>query len=373
MVFFTFLVLAFIVLLLLEYIDFSNGNDSFIFSKIIGKNSVSGDIDKFNVKLLNYLNKKNISYDYFRDTEKRYHFKIDINRKLYKNIKDIFEKYSKKLGFRLIQVETKRYRKHTFFLYKTLFGEKTIHLLLVNRLEKPAIIQGEREKVIEKVSEPKIAFIIDDIGNYNVGAYELKKLGIPVTASVLPDSPHGFEEAEWLKKYNLRSLIHLPMQPKKDINNHLEKSRVISLNSTDREIEDLIKRSKIIVPDADGINNHQGSLITSDAPVMTRVLKIIKSEGLFFVDSRTDFDTKGFKIAKQLNIKTAERDVFLDHTRTYEHSMFQIKRLMRIAKREGKAIAIGHPFETTFQAIKDSINLIKKEGIRIVYVRELLE
>lgn len=373
LVFFTFLILAFIVLLLLEYHDFRKGEDSFIFTKIIGKNRLTGDADKFNVKLLNYLNKKNISYDYFRDTEKRYHFKIDIERSEYGNVKGIFEKYSKGFGFRLIQVETKRYKRRTFFLYKTLFGDKTVHLLLVNRLESSALRRRDKKKVIKKISEPKIAFIIDDIGNYNIGAYELKKLGIPVTASVLPDSPHGFKEAEWIGKYNLKALIHLPMQPKKDLYNHVENGRVISLTSTDKEIEDLIRRAKTIVPNAEGLNNHQGSLITSDAAVMRRVLKIIKSEGLFFVDSRTDFDTKGFKLAKQLNIKTAERDVFLDHTRTYKHSMFQIKRLVQIAKKDGKAIAIGHPFESTFQAIKDSLNFIRSEGIRIVFVRELLE
>lgn len=373
--FFTFLVLAFFVLVLLEYLDFRKGENSFIFTKIIGKNRIAGNADKFNVRLLNYLNKKNISYDYFRDTEKRYHFKIDIEKSEYGSVKKIFENYSKRLGFRLIQVETKRYKKRTFFLYKTFFRDKTIHLLLVNRLEYSALRRQDREKeaVIKKVSEPKIAFIIDDIGNYNIGAYELKKLGIPITASVLPDSRHGFEEAKWIGKYNLKALIHLPMQPKKDLNNHVENGHAISLTSTDKNIEDLIRRAKTIVPNAEGINNHQGSLITSDEAVMKRVLKIIKSEGLYFVDSKTDFDSKGFKLAKKLNIKTAERNVFLDHTRTHEHSMFQIKRLVRIAKRDGKAIAIGHPFESTFQAIKDSLGFIRSEGVLIVFVNELLE
>lgn len=227
------------------------------------------------------------------------------------------------------------------------------------------------------VSKPKIAFIIDDIGNNDYGASELKKLDIPITASILPFSPYAFDEARQIYMYNIESLIHLPMQP---INSHTIDYTVdqfITRQSTEADIRTLLQKARRIIPYAKGANNHQGSLITSNQQKMTTVLKILKREGLFFIDSRTTPRTIAYKTAKAMNIKTAERDIFLEDIgngdTTYEYTLNQITRLIQKAKKNGKAIAIGHPYRTTFAGIRDSIDKINADGIEIVYVSSLLE
>ncbi|MCK5222504.1 MAG: divergent polysaccharide deacetylase family protein [Candidatus Aminicenantes bacterium] len=52
--------------------------------------------------------------------------------------------------------------------------------------------------------------------------------------------------------------------------------------------------------------------------------------------------------------------------------MFQIRRLVGIAKRTGKGIAIGHPFDTTLSAIADSLDFIRSSGVEIVFVNQLI-
>ena len=162
-------------------------------------------------------------------------------------------------------------------------------------------------------------------------------------------------------------------EPTNSNGRHYDPAKVITVNSTDEEIRTLIRRAKQIIPTADGVNNHEGSLVTANSDVMRRVLEIIKEEGLFFVDSRTIGRTVAYDTARQLNVKTAHKDVFLDHVPTYSHSLAQIRKLVDIALQKGKAIAIGHPFETTLRAIKDSKRYIKAKGVTIVYVKELLE
>jgi polysaccharide deacetylase 2 family uncharacterized protein YibQ len=110
---------------------------------------------------------------------------------------------------------------------------------------------------------------------------------------------------------------------------------------------------------------------------MATVLKILKKEGLFFIDSRTTPRTVAYQMAKSMNIKTAERDVFLEDIgngdTTYEYTLSQINRLIQKAKQNGKAIAIGHPYRTTFAGIRDSIDKIREAGIEIVFASALLE
>ena len=201
----------------------------------------------------------------------------------------------------------------------------------------------------------------------------LKKLNIPITASILPDTPFAVEEANEVKNYGLEAMIHLPMEPKNSNHYHSNRLKVIGLHSKVDEVDQIIKRAKQIIPNAKGINNHEGSLITSKREIMTEILQLIKKEGLFFIDSRTASDTVAYDIAKQLNIKTAYRDVFLDSFTSYIHSMEQIERLIKIAKQKGKAIAIGHPFDSTIRAIKDSIEIIRRNQIKIVFVSQIVE
>ena len=139
------------------------------------------------------------------------------------------------------------------------------------------------------------------------------------------------------------------------------------------DIITLIDNAGKIIPNAKGLNNHMGSLITSDKESIFKVLTIVKKRGLFFVDSRTTTTTIAGMISKSMEIKTAEKDIFIDHIKTYEHSMEQIDKLIKIALNKGEGIAIGHPNPTTFKAIKDSIDKIRAKGIKIVFVSSLVK
>jgi len=374
-VFFSLVLISFVIVLLLEFINYKDGKESFVFTGIFKKEKKISPFNKFNDDFLGFLDLEEISFDYFKDTSNRFHFKLDVKKPAFKSILKKIKKLSKKYSFKLVTVEVKREKGKTIYLYKTVFFGGTTHLLLINSVEQSSPAYTKKTRILTKsdLKNPKIAFIIDDIGVYNIGAYELKKLGIPITASVLPDSHHAIEEAKWLSKYNLNTLIHIPMQPKKDANNYPDPKKVITISSSLEEIRTLIRRARKIVPNANGINNHQGSLITSNKDMMINILRVIKEEGMYFVDSKTDFDSLAYKIARSMKVKTAVRDVFLDHVRTYEHSLFQIKRLVEIAKKTGKGIAIGHPFETTISAIYDSLDYIKSRGVKIVTINDLIE
>ncbi len=374
-IFVSLILISFLIVLLLEFINYKKGKESLIFTELLKREKTISPHLKFNYDFLDFLNAEDISFDYFKDTGNRYHFKLDIRNSKFKKILKDINVFSNKYNFSLTPIEVRRGEKKTTYLYKTDFSGNTTHFLLVNSIKdtSPSSIEKPKDLVGADPKHPRIAFIIDDIGAYNIGAYELKKLGIPITASVLPDSPHAMEEAKWLSKYNLKSLIHLPMQPKKDVNNYSDHQKVITMTSSLTEIGDLIKRARKIVPDANGINNHQGSLVTSDRNMMKKILSVIKNEGMYFIDSKTDFDSLAWETARDMSVKTAVRDVFLDHTRSYEHSMFQIRRLVEIAKKTGKGIAIGHPFDTTFSAIADSLKFIRSSGVEIVFVNQLIK
>ena len=385
-----FIAVAVVTIVLLEYIDFKKGEKSFIFTKIIPLEKKAAKVTQFNEQLIAVLNKNKIPYDYFLDDEKKFHFKLDIEQDRFAGLLAKVKIITDQLNGKVELTEIQGLANKSIMLYEIQLDGNVTHLLLITKLR--PVQPGEKEEKEEKVTryeekpevkpleklrlkpgtEAKIAFIIDDIGEYDIGPLELKRLKIPITASVLPDSRYVREVVPWLQEYGLNALIHLPMQPTNSKGKHYDPQKVITPDSTDEQIRELIQRAKQIVPIADGMNNHEGSLVTPNRPLMTRVLKIVKEEGLFFVDSRTIGGTVAYDVARELGIKAAYKDVFLDHTPTYSHSLAQIRKLVDIALQKGEAIAIGHPLESTLKAIKDSKNYIKAKGVKIVFVRELL-
>ncbi len=397
--FFTlFIAIALASVVLLEYIDYRKGKESFIFTRLIPLQPRGmTQAMQFNKDFSRILSKNNIPFNYFRDTKEQeiFRFKIEVKNSRFKGLLKQMNKVAATLKGSVKLLEVQGLLQKSIYVYTVNLNKKLTHKILITRLKKGLAVkekQPEPDAMAEKKEEkpekkpakpeageapfsgtPRIAIIIDDIGAYDIGAFELKKLNIPITASILPHSPHAYDESKWCREYGLQTMLHIPMQPMNGNGPSYGSSNTISIRSTDAEIRTLIRKAKQIAPSARGVNNHQGSRATANRELMTRVLKIIKEENLFFVDSRTIGNTVAFQVAKELGVKTTYKDIFIDHIKSYSHSMSQIRRLVEVALKKGQAIAIGHPNSSTLKALRDSIPYIRSKGIKIVYVSHLLE
>lgn len=104
------------------------------------------------------------------------------------------------------------------------------------------------------------------------------------------------------------------------------------------------------------------------------LMRELKARELFFLDSRTTPKTVGYGIARELGIRTGERDVFLDNNSYDEAEIVRnISQLGEIAKKEGKAIGIGHPHPSTIKSLREMIPRLKEGGIEIVPLSDLME
>ena len=102
------------------------------------------------------------------------------------------------------------------------------------------------------------------------------------------------------------------------------------------------------VPYAAGVNNHQGSLATSNAHLMNELMPLLRAHQLFFVDSRTTAATVAYDSAQAARVPCAFRNVpFLDDVQDVGAIHRQLEIAARDAQRKGSAIAIGHPHPAT--------------------------
>ncbi|MGE5340583.1 MAG: divergent polysaccharide deacetylase family protein [Candidatus Omnitrophota bacterium] len=392
---------AAMTILVLEFIDLKKNGNSYIFTKIIPLESNDASVNRLNAKLFSIVKVNKIRFDYFSDPQHRFHFRLDIDDARYNKLIEKINSAVTHLKGVMELSEVQELKDKSVVFYKVSFNDKVTHLLLITKFKKSAaateppteprpVVPEEKDETEAKPAEsgspqpeeprppvsgrtPKIAFIIDDMGVYDTNADDLKRLGIPITASVLPDSRRAHEVVHELEADGLKALIHLPMQPENSNGKRYNADEVITMNATDDQIRSLILKAKKVVTSATGLNNHEGSRVTADRPLMTRILKIIKEQNLFFIDSRTSGHTIGYELAKTMHVRATHKDIFIDHIPGYANAMAQIRKLVQMAQQNGKAIAIGHPFPTTLQAIHDSIDDIKSKGIEIVWASDLLE
>ena len=127
------------------------------------------------------------------------------------------------------------------------------------------------------------------------------------------------------------------------------------------------------VPYARGINNHMGSRVTASKELMPPIMDILKENNLYFVDSRTHASTIAYEAALGSGIRAAKRDVFLDATMSYDFTIKQIQETAAIAKENGMAVAIGHPYPSTIAALRDALPTLKSEGISFVFASEIVK
>lgn len=231
-------------------------------------------------------------------------------------------------------------------------------------------IQKEKHK-LTTATVGKIVIIIDDLGNNPGIAKELMNMDQRITFSVLPKLKYSKQIAEDASLKNKEVILHLPMEPLSKKNK--PGPGVITDDMTPEEIQKQVVDDIKSVPHIVGMNNHMGSKAASNADVMKSVLSVVKDEGLFYVDSVTSAKSKGYNTAQKLNLPSAKRDVFLDGIQDKKYVKSQIKKLVEIAKKKGLAVGIGHPHQSTVDALKEMLPQLEKEGIQIVPASEVVK
>lgn len=217
---------------------------------------------------------------------------------------------------------------------------------------------------------PRLAIIIDDIGNTKTVAEQIIALDLPLTFSILPHTPHANHLASMATARGHNLLLHLPMEPNDPKWPAVPGSLLLTMSK--EEIQDTIADDLDTPYRAIGINNHMGSKFTEDPVSMRIVLNTIKARNLFFIDSQTAINSVGYSLAKDLGVKTAKRDIFLDNTQEPTQILAQIGKAIALARKRGSAIAIGHPYPATLEALRSAQSRLRLE-ITLVPVHELVK
>jgi len=230
---------------------------------------------------------------------------------------------------------------------------------------KPKEIIEETIKVIKPVSnKPKLAIIIDDVTTKRQ-IESISNIGYTVNMAFLPPTSGHKNSAKITNNLDLY-MIHLPLQAS---SSQYEEENTLYINHSIERIDERIKNLKLLYPKAVFLNNHTGSKFTSNQVAMDKLFQVLKKYDYTFIDSRTTAKSVALKSSKKYGVKMFSRNIFLDNKKDKNYIQKQLKKAIKSAKKNGMAIAIGHPYGITFKTLKESKHLLK--DLELVYVHQL--
>ena len=232
---------------------------------------------------------------------------------------------------------------------------------------------SESEKTGPGVStSARLAIIIDDMGSSLSEARSLAAINVPLTFAIIPGLRVDKDVAAYAATNKIETMIHIPMQSKGWPALRLEANGLL-VSMDDVELQERVSGFVHRFPGAVGVNNHMGSEFTEQEDKMTIVLQTLKKSNLFFIDSVTSPESAGLRLAQEMGVRSARRNVFLDNEQDRTYIIGQLNQAVRLARKNGSAIAICHPHPATITALAAALPGLAGQGVRLVPASQLVK
>ncbi len=215
-----------------------------------------------------------------------------------------------------------------------------------------------------------LVIIIDDIGYQRGNGETAIDLPGKLNYAVLPYTPHGRELAERAHQRGKEVLLHAPMS---NLRNKPLGRGALTRELSREQFSATLTAALAQIPHVRGVNNHMGSALTQQRTQMRWLMDELARRQLYFVDSRTDRRTVAAAVATERQVPNLSRQVFLDNQRSRQAIAERFQHLTRLAREQGLAVGIGHPYPETIAFLREVLPGLQQDGFRLALASEVLE
>ncbi|CAA0082108.1 putative protein [BD1-7 clade bacterium] len=218
--------------------------------------------------------------------------------------------------------------------------------------------------------QPRVAIIIDDIG-YNIPqGRRTAELKGNVTLAVLPLTPGAVSIANQAHASGKEIMLHAPMS---NSNDYKLGPGGLTPDMDKETFLQVLSESLDAIPHIRGVNNHMGSELTTIKEPMQWLMEDLKRRNLYFIDSLTSNQSVALSTARRYGVISQQRDIFLDNIQEEAKIEAQFNKLIRVAKKNGYAIGIGHPYPSTLNVLEKVLPELEQQHVELVFVSQLLD
>lgn len=212
---------------------------------------------------------------------------------------------------------------------------------------------------------PKLALVIDDLGQNSSRDSRVLALPGPVAMAILPDTKHATSLSAQAQAAGKTVMLHLPMAPAGG-------PYAWQPQLPQAELTHRLERALEKVPHASGVNNHMGSLMTDRQVPMVALMTELQQRHLFFLDSRTSARTVAAATAQRIGLASLSRDIFLDDDPAPEAVAAEFRKALQLARKQGSVVIIGHPHTSTLALLERELPKLLEQGIDWVDIGQMI-
>lgn len=220
-------------------------------------------------------------------------------------------------------------------------------------------------------TRPRIAIVINWLG-LSDAATEAAIQELPGTVT-LAFAPYAENLAHWVQLSRAAGhevLLNLPMEPLNYPANDPGPQALLTSLSPARNL-DRLEWTLARVAGYVGVTNYMGSRFTTSADALKPVLRVLKSRGLLFLDSRSSSRSLVAKVAADLGLPWVTNNRFLDNQASRVAIDRELAALETIARRQGHAVGIGFPYPVTLERLAVWIASLPEKGFVLAPVSAL--
>lgn len=268
------------------------------------------------------------------------------------------------------------FRSNVFFMLPFVFlvacGITPTHKGRWVHLTPEANVIQKKERPTNLPKNKRLYLVIDDAGLIYEETAQFLSLPMPLTIAVLPYQKQTKKVVAAIQQAPDKELmLHQPMEPYSKCDPGIG---TIWNTTNPADVACILQENLANVSGAKGMNNHMGSRTTENEAVMTAVLQYCKAHQLFFLDSKTAYNSMVERVSVREGLHFEERHVFLD----IKHDRAGIQRAWDSAaikaERNGYAIAIGHVWsKATADVLRASYADLIQRGYTFHLLSELYE
>lgn len=234
----------------------------------------------------------------------------------------------------------------------------------------PSFAKGESSERPSPVDQrqgdmPKLALIIDDLGQSPGRDERVLALPGPVALAILPDTRHASTLSQRAHAAGRTVMLHLPMAPAGG-------PYAWRPELPAEELQRRLDKALAVVPHASGLNNHMGSQMTNQQQPMTALMTTLQQRHLFFLDSRTNPHTVAAATAQRVGLASLSRDIFLDDDPSPAAVARQFAAAIELARKQGSVVIIGHPHRSTLEMLERELPRLGERGIAWIDIGQMI-
>ena len=218
----------------------------------------------------------------------------------------------------------------------------------------------------------KMAIFIEDFGfQADQTTIEYLSFDEPLTIGMIPEKKLTPWTAQIANEYHKEIVIMLPMEPV-PAKYSKQSGAVIMVHYPQEKIQRIITESIGKIPHFSGLTNYYGSRIVDDSRVMSVVFSEISSKQAYFLYNPNSRSSSAESVAKKYNVPFKSVNLNVDTNSSVSALQDTLRRFAIFAQKTGDVIVSSKPTSAFINALKNELPVLKQNGIRLVYVSDLM-